>query len=100
MISSKTLRGINYVIHKSPMVGSTLTSRVPSSAPLHEGRLNQSFWGVKKGGDKGGEEGKRGMRGGEKGHKGKEGVRMRGKEWEERGPNEHSRNSDFGIPMI
>ena len=31
---------------------------------------------------------------------GEEGGRMRGKGWEERGPKAHSKNSDFGIPMI
>ena len=44
------------------------------------------FPGVKKGDEGGGEEGKRGK-----------GV---GEEKEERGPRAHSKNSDFGTPMI
>ena len=34
------------------------------------------------------------------GPEGERGGKMRGKGWEERGPNEHSKNSDFGTPMI
>ena len=36
----------------------------------------------------------------EQGLKGKEGGKMRGKGWEERGPKRHSKNSDFGTPLI
>ena len=35
----------------------------------------------------------------EQGLKGK-GGEMRGKGWEERGPKAHSKNSDFGTPLI
>ena len=36
----------------------------------------------------------------EQGLKGKEGGKMREKGWEERGPKAHSKNSDFGTPLI
>ena len=32
--------------------------------------------------------------------KGKEGGKMREKGWEEKGPKAHSKNSDFGTPLI
>ena len=47
----------------------------------------------------GGEEGRGGWES-EQGLKGKEGGKMRGKGWEERGPKRHSKNSDFGTPLI
>ena len=40
------------------------------------------------------------MVGDEQGLKGKEGGKMREKGWEKRGPKAHSKNADFGTPLI
>ena len=40
------------------------------------------------------------MVGSEQGLKGKEGGKRREKGWEERAPKAHSKNSDFGTPML
>ena len=40
------------------------------------------------------------MLGEQTGPEGKEGEKMREKGWEERGPKAHSKNSDFGTPVI
>ena len=74
-------------------------SRVPKS----EGYLNRSFLGVKKGGIKG--EVKREEVVGEWTGpglclEGKDGGKMRDKEWEKRGPEKRSKNSDFGTPPL
>ena len=78
--------------------------RIASSAghqrvPKSEAYLNQTFPGAKKGGVEG-EVQSREVVGESTGPEGERVGKMREKSWQERGPKAHSKNSDFGTPLI